>query len=71
MHLKEALDAWREASDDARLAENVLSRMWGDFLTRDGPAPSAEQVAEVREMRNAVAAKFDAVAALVEGRLHR
>ncbi len=26
-HLKEAIEVWREASDDARLAENVLSRM--------------------------------------------
>ncbi len=37
MHVKGAIVAWREASDDATATESVLSRGWDEYTTRDGP----------------------------------
>jgi ferric-dicitrate binding protein FerR (iron transport regulator) len=66
--VKEAMCAWREASDAARVAENVLARMWEDYMNRTGPAPSAEQIAEVSELRREVDGKLSVVVALIGNR---
>lgn len=51
MSFRDALKEWREANDEARVAENVLSRMWQDYMDKRAPAPDATQIEEVNELR--------------------
>lgn len=65
MQFPDALEHWREANDEARVAENVLSRMWQDYIDKRGPAPDAGQIEEVYELRRMANEKLAQAASAV------
>ena len=48
---KSAIDAWREANDEARALENMMSRAWDAFAARKGPPVNEGLMKEVRDAR--------------------
>lgn len=48
---KSAIDAWREANEEARVAENAVARAWEDFFERRGPSVTVEMQEEVARLR--------------------
>lgn len=65
MNFQDALEQWREANDQARVAENVLSRMWQDYIEKRGLAPDAAQIEEVNQLRRTANAKLAQAASAV------
>jgi ferric-dicitrate binding protein FerR (iron transport regulator) len=48
---KTAIEAWKEANDEARIAENRLSRAWDEFDLRRNQAVDPALIKEVSDLR--------------------
>ena len=65
MNFQDALEEWRRANEEARVAENVLSRMWQDYIDKRGPAPDSSQITEVNALRRVANDKLARAASAV------
>ncbi|MDB5875502.1 MAG: hypothetical protein JWQ07_4944 [Ramlibacter sp.] len=48
---KTAIEAWKEANDEARVAENRLARAWDEYENRRGPPVPADLMTEIAKLR--------------------
>lgn len=55
-----AFREWQQADADARLAENEVTDQWNRYYRREGPAPSADLLAEMSRRRTVANTKLQA-----------
>jgi hypothetical protein len=64
-NLRAAMQAWQEADEQARAAENLLHDVWREWDGRRGPAVTQQLIDEVARLRDKANDKLMVVLSLL------